>query len=158
MSPWYFLGSPSAHHIHLPTVNWEKNKVRQAFQELKHCYMNLSFRNNDLAVTSSSFLVYSNFVDNFDFNISFSNGILKISPLHIKGTMEVKWRNLIAWEQSRMGVRCRFSCAMFFKSLICCKHDILLLEKMRFIVKDSSKSKEDWNGTHGPSLHSKGFK
>jgi hypothetical protein len=54
-------------------------------------------------------------VDMFDFDISFSNsGELDIPPLYIKETTEVKWRNLIAWEQSKIWIRSKYTSYAFF--------------------------------------------
>ncbi|CAK8574859.1 unnamed protein product [Lathyrus sativus] len=84
-------------------------------------------------------------VDMFDFGISFSDsGELEIPTLHIKKTTEVKWRNLIAWEQSKIWIRCKYtSYALFFKGLICCAHDIELLVEKGVIVNELNKSNED---------------
>ncbi|XP_027337928.1 UPF0481 protein At3g47200-like [Abrus precatorius] len=83
-------------------------------------------------------------VNSFDFVINFENRVLEISPLHINEFKEVIWRNLIAWEQSRIEIRCKLtSYALFFQGLICCEHDIELLEHVGVIVNDSKKSKKD---------------
>ncbi|RHN58783.1 hypothetical protein MtrunA17_Chr4g0006091 [Medicago truncatula] len=73
-----------------------------------------------------------------------SGGELNIPPLYIKETTEVKWRNLIAWEQSKNWIRCKYtSYALFFNGLICCEHDIELLQKKGVIVNELNKSNED---------------
>lgn len=84
-------------------------------------------------------------VDIFDFGISFSDsGELEIPPLHVKETTEVKWRNLIAWEQSKIWTTCKYtSYALFFSGLICCEHDIELLKKKGIIVNKMSIGNED---------------
>jgi len=84
-------------------------------------------------------------VDMFDFDISFSDsGELYIPPLCIKETTEVKWRNLIAWEQSKVWIRCKYtSYALFFNGLICCEHGIELLQEKGVIVNELNKSNED---------------
>ncbi|XP_058732630.1 UPF0481 protein At3g47200-like [Vicia villosa] len=71
-------------------------------------------------------------------------GVLEIPPLHVKETTEVKWRNLIAWEQSKIWIRCQYtSYALFFSGLICCGHDIELLLEKGVIVNELNKSNED---------------
>ncbi|MED6130898.1 hypothetical protein PIB30_005190, partial [Stylosanthes scabra] len=68
----------------------------------------------------------------------------KVPPLHITETTEVRWRNLICWEQSRICIRYKYiSYALFFQGLICCKHDIGWLEKKGVIVNESNMNKEE---------------
>lgn len=85
--------------------------------------------------------------DTFDFNISFDDtGKLGIPVLNVKETTEVRWRNLIAWEQSKINIKCKYtSYALFFKGLICCESDIGLLQETGVIVLDGCdrRSKED---------------
>ncbi|KAK2441189.1 UPF0481 protein [Trifolium repens] len=85
-------------------------------------------------------------VDMFDFDICFhaGPGELEIPPLYIKETTEVKWRNLIAWEQSKIGITSKYtSYALFFNGLICCEHDIELLNEKKVIINEMNKSNED---------------
>jgi hypothetical protein len=85
-----------------------------------------------------------NFVDMFDFDINFSDEKLDIPPLYIKETTEVMWRNLIAWEQSEIGIISKYtSYALFFNGLICCEHDIKLLKEKKVIVNKMNKSNDD---------------
>ncbi|CAJ2639829.1 unnamed protein product [Trifolium pratense] len=85
-----------------------------------------------------------NLVDVFDFNICFNDCKLDIPPLYIKETTEVKWRNLIAWEQSKIGIPSKYtSYALFFNGLICCEHDIEFLNKKGVIINKMNKSNED---------------
>lgn len=84
--------------------------------------------------------------DTFDFNINLDDaGNLGIPVLNVKETTEVRWRNLIAWEQSKINIKCKYtSYALFFKGLICCESDIVLLQKKGVIVLDGcDRSKED---------------
>ncbi|MED6167940.1 hypothetical protein PIB30_007612 [Stylosanthes scabra] len=88
----------------------------------------------------------NSFVSKFDFDIRFRarEAVLTIPPLHIKETTEVRWRNLIAWEQSRIWIRCKYtSYALFFRGLICCKHDIEWLENKGVIINETKMSNED---------------
>jgi hypothetical protein len=56
----------------------------------------------------------------------------------------VKWRNLIAWEQSKIWIRSKYtSYALFFNGLICCEHDIKLLKEKKVIVNKMNKSNDD---------------
>ncbi|KAK2441196.1 UPF0481 protein [Trifolium repens] len=83
-------------------------------------------------------------LDKFDFNICFHPGELDIPPLYITETTEVKWRNLIAWEQSKIGITSKYtSYALFFNGLICCEHDIELLIEKKVIINKMKKSNED---------------
>ncbi|XP_028777009.1 UPF0481 protein At3g47200-like [Neltuma alba] len=70
------------------------------------------------------------FVDKFNFEITFEGGKLEIPTLHIKEATEVKWRNLIAWEQIGLtGIGYKFtSYAYFFKGLVCSLDDLKLLK------------------------------
>ncbi|QCE03708.1 hypothetical protein DEO72_LG8g1733 [Vigna unguiculata] len=69
---------------------------------------------------------------------------LRARGLRIKKSTEVTWRNMIAWEQSRIVTSCKLtSYALFFQGLICCTHDIELLERLGIIVNESGKRNED---------------
>ncbi|AES59953.1 uncharacterized protein [Medicago truncatula] len=85
--------------------------------------------------------------DTFDFNIrlDYITGELRIPVLNFKETTEVRWRNLIAWEQSKINIRCKYtSYALFFKGLICCESDIGLLQEKGVIVLDGcDRSRKD---------------
>lgn len=76
-------------------------------------------------------------MDNFQFEIDYDDDKeeLTISTLHINEATEVKWRNLIAWEQLRLtGIGYKFtSYAHFFKGLVFSVHDIQLLKKHNII-------------------------
>ncbi|XP_028764370.1 uncharacterized protein LOC114722491 [Neltuma alba] len=85
-------------------------------------------------------------VDRFEFKIEFNESAreLIIPVLHIKEATEVKWRNLIAWEQtelSRIGYNFT-SCAYFFKGLVCCAHDIQLL-KDKGVIRVHKEAKDE---------------
>ncbi|MED6136748.1 hypothetical protein PIB30_058723 [Stylosanthes scabra] len=83
-------------------------------------------------------------VDMFDIIFNREDIVLEIPPLHIKETSQVRWRNLIGWEQSRIWIRCKYtSYALFFGGLICCKHDIEWLQKKGVIINESKMSKEE---------------
>ncbi|XP_028764369.1 uncharacterized protein LOC114722490 [Neltuma alba] len=86
------------------------------------------------------------FVDNFEFKIVFNatERELIIPPLHIKEATEVKWRNLIAWEQIGLkGIGYKFtSYAYFFKGLVCSVHDIKLL-KDRGVIRVHKEAKDE---------------
>ncbi|XP_028788674.1 UPF0481 protein At3g47200-like [Neltuma alba] len=76
--------------------------------------------------------VLRKFMDKFEFKIEFNERKreLIIPTLHIKEATEVKWRNLIAWEQiglTEIGYKFT-SYAYFFKGLVCSVHDLKLLE------------------------------
>ncbi|TKY63478.1 UPF0481 protein [Spatholobus suberectus] len=136
------------HLVHLSIVNHHegRHETRHARQELKRCATRL--RAGGIAIrvrpANRSNVGYAIACDSFDFGIDFNNGVLEIPQLRIKESTEVKWRNLIAWEQSRIGNRRKLtSYALFFQGLICCGHDIELLERVGVIVNESGKSKED---------------
>ncbi|RYR26841.1 hypothetical protein HN51_048247 [Arachis hypogaea] len=154
------------HLMHLSTVeednNQEAKRLRQACQELKRCATRLraagitikSTNSNSIGNGSPNGNVNANpspnnqhkIVDIFDFNISFNEQgkILEIPALHIKETTEARWRNLIAWEQSRIWIRGKYtSYALFFQTLICCEHDLEFLEKKGVIVNEFKKSKDE---------------
>ncbi|XP_057743263.1 UPF0481 protein At3g47200-like [Arachis stenosperma] len=146
--------------MHLSTIGEnspETSRLREARPELKRCATRLQAAGITITAATSNNVLngnpsgnvnpnvnanYDELVDIFDFNISFNKDEkeLKIPPLHIKETTEVRWRNLIAWEQSRIWVRGKYtSYAFFFKSLICCEHDLDLLQKKGVIVNNMPK-------------------
>ena len=142
------------HLMHLSTVEQgqpESRQSRQACQELERCATRLRAAGITIRLANRNGVGNGNnnqreLVDIFDFDISFieNEKVLEIPPLHIKETTEVWWRNLIAWEQSKVWIRCKYtSYALFFQGLICCKHDIELLEEIGVIVNESKKSKEE---------------
>ncbi|KAK7349865.1 hypothetical protein VNO77_07661 [Canavalia gladiata] len=127
--------------MHLSTVEHDKVERKGAKQELKRCATRLRAAGITIQAKTT---FQSALVDRFDFNINFSDGVLTIPQLYIKETTEVKWRNLIAWEQNKISVCCKYtSYALFFKGLICCKHDIKLLKKMKVLVNKTKKSNDD---------------
>ncbi|KAK7349852.1 hypothetical protein VNO77_07616 [Canavalia gladiata] len=127
--------------MHLSTVQHDKVERKGAKQELKRCATRL--RAAGITIQAKTTFQRA-LVDRFNFNISFSDGVLTIPQLHIKETTEVKWRNLIAWEQSKISVCCKYtSYALFFKGLVCCKHDIKLLKEMNVLVNESGKKNDD---------------
>ncbi|KAL4338132.1 hypothetical protein AHAS_Ahas12G0179600 [Arachis hypogaea] len=147
------------HLMHLSTVeednNQEAKRLRQACRELKRCATRLRAAGITIKPTNSNSIANGNvnantsvnnqhkLVDIFDFNISFNeqDKILEIPALHIKETTEARWRNLIAWEQSRIWIRGKYtSYALFFQTLICCEHDLKFLEKKGVIVNEFKKS------------------
>ncbi|KAL1368613.1 hypothetical protein HN51_022761 [Arachis hypogaea] len=147
--------SGTAHILHLmhsSTVEQGRQiqkGVRPACKELKRCATRLLAAGISIIPAGRRNGNTGNgnkFVDMFDFDIKFNKeeAVLEIPPLHIKETTEVRWRNLIAWEQSRIWIRCKnTSYALFFRGLICCKHDIKWLEKKGVIINESKMSKEE---------------
>jgi hypothetical protein len=133
--------------MHLSTVEQsQQHEGKKAKLELMRCATKLRASGVTIrAKLNSSNQNQHKLVDIFDFDISFSDlGELEIPPLYIKETTEVKWRNLIAWEQSKISIRSKYtSYALFFKGLICCKHDIEFLEKKGIIINNMNKSSED---------------
>ncbi|KAI4353282.1 hypothetical protein L6164_002244 [Bauhinia variegata] len=136
--------SSAAHLLHLvhSSIVLEESESNQASQELKRCATKL--RAAGITIQPANSTSRSEFVDIFDFNIKLIGRVLVIPPLHIREKTEVYWRNFIAWEQSRIGIGCKFtSYALFFKGLVCCEHDIKLLEKNKLIINEAKKSRED---------------
>ncbi|RHN58785.1 hypothetical protein MtrunA17_Chr4g0006121 [Medicago truncatula] len=135
------------HLMHLSTVEQSQQyEGKKAKLELLRCATKLRASGVIIrAKLNSTNQNQHKLVDMFDFDISFSDsGELDIPPLYIKETTEVKWRNLIAWEQSKIWIRCKCtSYALFFNGLICCEHDIELLQEKGVIVNDMNKSNED---------------
>ncbi|XP_028764372.1 UPF0481 protein At3g47200-like [Neltuma alba] len=91
--------------------------------------------------------VLRKFVDKFEFKIEFNEEerALKIPTLHIKETTEVKWRNLIAWEQiglTEIGYKFT-SYAYFFKGLVCSVHDLKLLKQEEVIKVHNEAIKDE---------------
>ncbi|XP_045788091.1 UPF0481 protein At3g47200-like [Trifolium pratense] len=134
-------GAHILHLIHLSTVDQSKREEgKRANQQLFRCASRL--RAAGIIICPKKQNISNNqqqhtLADTFDFDINFNieSGKLEIPVLYVKETTEVRWRNLIAWEQSRIGVKCKYtSYALFFKELICCKHDIELLEEKGVIV------------------------
>jgi hypothetical protein len=140
-------GAHILHLMHLSTVEQgQQHEGKKAKLELMRCATKLRASGITIrAKLNSSNQNQHKLVDIFDFDIRFSDlGELEIPPLYIKETTEVKWRNLIAWEQSKISIRSKYtSYALFFKGLICCKHDIEFLEKKGIIINNMNKSSED---------------
>ncbi|KAK7349854.1 hypothetical protein VNO77_07619 [Canavalia gladiata] len=127
--------------MHLSTVQHDNVERKEAKQELKRCATRLKAAGIIIQAETDC---QRALVDKFNFKINFSGGVLTIPQLHIKETTEVKWRNLIAWEQSKISVCCKYtSYALFFKGLICCKHDIKLLEEMKVLVNEVNMKNDD---------------
>ncbi|XP_028764374.1 UPF0481 protein At3g47200-like [Neltuma alba] len=101
-------------------------------------------KGNDTPGTVAS--VLRKFTDKFEFKIEFKERQreLIIPTLHIKETTEVKWRNLIAWEQIGVtGIGYKFtSYAYFFKGLVCSVHDLKLL-KDKGVIKVHKEAKDE---------------
>ncbi|MED6176123.1 hypothetical protein PIB30_084943 [Stylosanthes scabra] len=151
------------HLMHMSTVEEDSNnqdtkRLRQACRELKRCATKLRAAgitirsrnsNNTANGNANANTTISNqhkLVDIFDFDISFNekDKVLEIPALHIKETTELRWRNLIAWEQSRIWIRGKYtSYALFFQTLICSEHDIKLLEKKGVIVNEINMSRAE---------------
>nr|KYP35736.1 UPF0481 protein At3g47200 family [Cajanus cajan] len=128
--------------MHLSTVEHDQYQRKAAKKELTRCATRL--RAVGIVIQAKKPNSKIELEDRFNFDIKFNHNKLEIPTLQIKETTEVKWRNLIAWEQSKISIRCKFtSYALFFRGLICCKHDIELLEEKKVIVNESGKSKED---------------
>ncbi|XP_061362816.1 UPF0481 protein At3g47200-like [Gastrolobium bilobum] len=140
-------GAHILHLMHLSTIEQNQHgskEVKKASKELVRCAARLKATGIMIQPGNNSSNLDNKLVDVFNFDINFNGKVLEIPVLHIKETTEVKWRNLIAWEQSRIWIRCKYtSYALFFQGLICCKHDIELLEENGVIVNESKKSKED---------------
>ncbi|XP_012573016.1 UPF0481 protein At3g47200-like [Cicer arietinum] len=140
-------GAHILHLMHLSTVDQnQQHEGKKAEIELLRCATRL--RASGVIIRPKLNSTNQNqhkFVDMFDFDISFSDsGELDIPPLYVKETTEVKWRNLIAWEQSKIWIQCKYtSYALFFNGLICCEHDIELLKEKRIIVNEVNKSNKD---------------
>ncbi|KAJ1411318.1 hypothetical protein SESBI_21363 [Sesbania bispinosa] len=139
-------GAHILHLMHLSTVEQSQQEGKRAKQELLSCATRL--RAAGIIIRSKpncSVTDQHKLVDTFNFEISFKDsGELEIPSLHIKETTEVKWRNLIAWEQSWIWIRCKYtSYALFFRGLICCEHDIKLLMEKGVIVNESNKNREE---------------
>ncbi|KAK7349851.1 hypothetical protein VNO77_07614 [Canavalia gladiata] len=138
-------GAHVLHLMHLSTVEQNQQESTPVEHELKRCATRL--RASGISIKATYRSSHHRLVDWFNFNIyfdDFNDRVLQIPPLCIKETTEVRWRNLIAWEQSRIWIRCKYtSYALFFQGLICCKHDIELLEEKGVIVNECGKSKEE---------------
>jgi len=144
--PSFVPTSGAAHLLHLvylSIVNQEdRKKTRPVCQELERCATRLRARGVTIRPGGRSNM--NQFGDIFNFEINFDHGVLEIPPLRIKKLTEVMWRNMIAWEQSRIVTSCKLtSYALFFKGLICCTHDIELLKRVGIIVNESGKKNED---------------
>ncbi|KAK4253220.1 hypothetical protein QN277_010550 [Acacia crassicarpa] len=111
---------------------------------IKASETNHSMGNNKTGILAAAL---TEFVDKFEFNIEFNETQreLTIPTLHIKEATEVKWRNLIAWEQlGLIGVGYKFSSyAFFFKSLVSSVHDIQLLKENGVIKVDHKEAKDE---------------
>ncbi|KAK7349947.1 hypothetical protein VNO77_07872 [Canavalia gladiata] len=138
-------GAHILHLMHLSTVQEDQpqsNVNKQVRQELVRCATRLQAAG--IIIQPANNMPKHKLMDRFGFDINFKNSLLEIPVLHIKETTEVRWRNLIAWEQSKIWIKCKYtSYAMFFQGLICCKHDIELLEEKGVIVNESRKKKEE---------------
>ncbi|KHN26297.1 UPF0481 protein At3g47200-like [Glycine soja] len=130
------------HLMHLSTVQQSQQEGKRVKQELLRCAKRLQAAGVTIeAVNTTS---GHELVDWFNFELNFSDSVLRIPRLYVKDTTEVRWRNLIAWEQSRIWITCKYtSYALFFQGLVCCKHDIELLEKNGVIVNKAGKSKDE---------------
>ncbi|XP_054782279.1 UPF0481 protein At3g47200-like [Prosopis cineraria] len=146
------------HLMHLSSVDpFDKDvtSMKAATQELKRCATELQAARIEIYATSQKNTNASNltdnktgivasalreFVDRFDFYIDFKESERKliIPTLYIKEGTDVKWRNLIAWEQSGLKeISFKFtSYAYFLKGLICSVQDIRLLKSKNIIVVD----------------------
>ncbi|KAG5054184.1 hypothetical protein AAZX31_03G054400 [Glycine max] len=130
------------HLMHLSTVEQTQQEGKRVEQELLRCATRLQAAGVEIKAANT--IARHKLVDWFNFEISFSDSVLRIPPLYVKDTTEVRWRNLIAWEQSRIWIRCKYtSYALFFQGLVCCKHDIELLEKNGVIVNKAGKSTDE---------------
>jgi len=130
------------HLMHLSTVEQTQQEGKLVKQELLRCATRLHAAG--ITIEAADITHRHELVDWFNFDISFSGSVLRIPPLCVKETTEVRWRNLIAWEQSRIWIRCKYtSYALFFQGLVCCKHDIELLEEKGVIVNRARKSKDE---------------
>ncbi|KAL2337809.1 hypothetical protein Fmac_012255 [Flemingia macrophylla] len=130
------------HLMHLSTVEQDQQEGKLAKQQLFRCATRLQAAG--IAIEAGNTRSHLKLVDRFDFEIGFDGRVLRIPQLCVKETTEVRWRNLIAWEQSRIGIRCKYtSYALFFRGLVCCKHDIELLKEKRVIVNEARKSNKE---------------
>ncbi|XP_047179392.1 UPF0481 protein At3g47200-like isoform X1 [Vigna umbellata] len=131
------------HLVYLSIVNQEdRKKTRRAHKELKRCATRLRARGVTIRQGGRSNM--NQFGEIFNFEINFDKGVLEIPQFRIKKSTEVTWRNMIAWEQSRIITSCKLtSYALFFQGLICCTHDIELLERLGIIVNESGKRNVD---------------
>nr|KYP35082.1 UPF0481 protein At3g47200 family [Cajanus cajan] len=130
------------HLMHLSTVEQNQQEGKLAKQELLRCATRLVAAG--IAIEGGSTRNRHRLVDWFNFEISFDGEVLRIPQLYVKETTEVRWRNLIAWEQSKIWIRCKYtSYALFFKGLVCCKHDVELLKEKGVIVNEAGKSNEE---------------
>ncbi|KAK4253212.1 hypothetical protein QN277_010543 [Acacia crassicarpa] len=107
--------------------------------QTKHCG-----GNNKAGILAAAL---TEFVDKFEFKIEFNETQreLTIPTLHIKEATEVKWRNLIAWEQLGLnGIGYKFSSyAYFLKGLVSSVHDIQLLKEKGVISVDHEEAKDE---------------
>ncbi|CAJ1949054.1 unnamed protein product [Sphenostylis stenocarpa] len=130
------------HLMHLSTVEQTQQEGKRVKRELLRCATRLHAAG--ITIESGDITHRHELLDWFNFDISLTDSVLRIPRLCVKETTEVRWRNLIAWEQSRIWIRCKYtSYALFFQGLVCCKHDIELLEGKRVIVNKARKSKEE---------------
>ncbi|KAK7286897.1 hypothetical protein RJT34_22241 [Clitoria ternatea] len=131
------------HLMHVSTVGHHHDEGKRAKQELLRCATRLKAAG--ITIKASKHTPCHELLDTFNFGIDFTNaGVLQIPVLNVKETTEVRWRNLIAWEQSKISLKCQYtSYALFFQGLICCKHDIEFLEEIGVIVNYAKKSKEE---------------
>ncbi|CAJ1949032.1 unnamed protein product [Sphenostylis stenocarpa] len=131
------------HLVYLSNVNQEdRKKTKPAHQELERCATRL--RACGVTIRPGGRSNMNQFGDMFNLEIKFNGGVLEIPQLRIKKSTEVTWRNFIAWEQSRIVTSCKLtSYALFFQGLICCAHDIELLERVGVLVNESGIGHED---------------
>ncbi|XP_027337236.1 UPF0481 protein At3g47200-like [Abrus precatorius] len=139
-------GAHVLHLMHLSTVQQDQQQQsevnKRAKKELKRCAARLIAAGVTIQPAKDG--SHHNLVDKFNFMINFKNSALEIPELRVKETTEVRWRNLIAWEQSKIWVSCKYtSYALFFQGLICCKHDIEMLLEKEVIINEANKSKEE---------------
>ncbi|XP_027337048.1 UPF0481 protein At3g47200-like [Abrus precatorius] len=135
-------GAHILHLMHLSTVQQNTQHInKRADKELKRCAARLIAAGVTIQPADDHGGCNNNLVNKFNFDINCTDSELKIPVLRVKKTTEVRWRNLIAWEQSKIWVSCQYtSYAFFFQGLICCKHDIEILLAKGVIVNDSGKS------------------
>ncbi|XP_027337235.1 UPF0481 protein At3g47200-like [Abrus precatorius] len=135
-------GAHVLHTMHMSSIKQNQEEGKRAKQELLRCATRL--RALGITIRAANDTRPHSLNDCLDFNINFSYGELRIPSLSIKETTEVRWRNLIAWEQSEIWIRCKYtSYGLFFQGLICCKHDIEMLLEKKVIVNEANKSMDD---------------
>lgn len=130
------------HLMHLSTVEQNQQEGKRVKKQLLRCAARLEAAG--ITIEAGNTTTRHDLVDWFNFDISFNGRVLRIPPLYVKETTEVRWRNLIAWEQSKIWISCKYtSYALFFQGLVCCKHDIELLLERGVIVNEAGKSMQE---------------